>query len=389
LVSESLLAAGYARTTARTYSFCLAAFGRWLVDREIDPSEIDETVVQSFLEERSRDGKPTDDYRTALPHLLTFMRRQDAIGAPAVVEGDPHLGSLLAEYGSYLRQERGLVQRTIVGYVRVVQWFLLDRFGDLPPDLRKIDVTDISSFMVRHLETRAPSGARRAVSALRSFFRFLLEHAHVDVDLVAAVPPIRVVHLAGLPRHLAFGELDLLLAASSRETAVGRRDRAILLLLARLGLRAGEVVSLSLDDIDWRAGVITVSGKGLGRDRLPLTDEVGEALASYLQRGRPASSSRRVFLRSRAPYRGFAGPSTVSTIVRHALERAGLQPPSWGAHLLRHTLATELLCQRASMTEIGELLRHRSIKATEIYAKVDITGLRDLALPWPDRGYGR
>lgn len=227
------------------------------------------------------------------------------------------------------------------------------------------------------------------VTALRSFFRFLLLSAKIQVDLAACVPTVADWRLSSVPKYLAEEEIQRLLDACDRSMSTGRRDYAVLLLLARLGLRAGEVVALEIDDIDWRAGEMMVRGKGLIHDRLPLLTEVGEALATYLRRDRPRSRTRRVFVRMKAPHTGFAGPSTVSTIVRRALERAGLHPPTKGAHLLRHTLATTMLQQGASMAEIGEVLRHRSPNTTEIYAKVDLSGLRSLAQPWPNVGGAR
>jgi integrase len=173
------------------------------------------------------------------------------------------------------------------------------------------------------------------------------------------------------------------LARIDRHTAVGRRDYAILLLLARLGLRSSEVVFLDLEDIDWKDGSLSVRGKGGRRLRLPLPADVGEAIVAYLRHGRPPSSSRRVFLRARAPLRGFLGPSAVGTIVRHALLRAGIDAPTTGAHQFRHGLATEMLRHGASLGEIGELLGHRSPETTKIYTKVDLDALRSLALPWP------
>jgi integrase/recombinase XerD len=173
------------------------------------------------------------------------------------------------------------------------------------------------------------------------------------------------------------------LKACNRGTASGRRDYAVLLLLAHLGLRAGEVVALQLDDINWRAGEIMVRGKGLLHDRMPLPADVGEALTSYLRRDRPVCATRRVFVCMKAPPRGFAGPSTQTTIVRRALARADLHPVFKGAHLLRHSLATSMLNSGATMGEIGEVLRHRAPNTTEIYAKVDFEGLRSLAHPWP------
>jgi site-specific recombinase XerD len=226
------------------------------------------------------------------------------------------------------------------------------------------------------------------VTALRSFLRFLLQRGEIDVDLAASVLTVADWRLSTVPKYLAAEEIERLLEALDRGTSTGRRDYAILLLLARLGLRAGEVVALELEDIDWRAGELNVRGKGLRHDRLPLLSEVGEALAAYLHTDRPKSPTRRVFLCMKAPCRGLAGPSTVTTIVRRALERAGLHPPTKGAHLLRHSLATGMLNHGASMAEVRELLRHRASATTEIYAKVDFSALRALAQPWPSIGGG-
>jgi integrase len=277
----------------------------------------------------------------------------------------------------------------VLRYRPVIWQFLDERFGAGPVCLRDMAPSDASRFLVRHAGSVAPGSASLMVTALRSFFRFLFQHDEIEADLAAAVPGVARWRLSTVPKYLRPEEVDAVLAACDRSTAVGRRDYAIVLLLARLGLRAGEVVALELEDLYWRVGEITVRGKGCVHHRLPLVPEVGEAIAAYLRRDRPASRSRRVFLRTRAPHRGFAGPVTVSTLVRRAVERAGLEPPSRGAHLLRHSLATGMLRRGASMSEIAELLRHQALGTTEIYAKVDLGGLSSLAQPWPSTGGGR
>jgi integrase/recombinase XerD len=223
-------------------------------------------------------------------------------------------------------------------------------------------------------------------TAFRSFFRFLFQKGELQADLAASVPTVADWRLSTVPKYLTREEVERVLKACNRRTASGRRDYAILLLLARLGLRAGEVVALRLEDINWRAGEIMVRGKGLFHDRMPLPAEVGEALTSYLRRDRPACPTRRVFVCMKAPRRGFAGPATLTTIVRRALARADLRPAFKGAHLLRHSLATGMLRSGATMAEIGEVLRHRTPNTTEIYAKVDFEALRSLAHPWPIGG---
>jgi len=227
------------------------------------------------------------------------------------------------------------------------------------------------------------------VTVQRSFFRFLFQEGETETDLAGAVPSIRTWRLAGVPKYLKPEEVQRVIDRCNDDLPVGRRDRAILLLIARLGLRASEVMALELDDIDWREGVLTVRGKGRYHDRLPLPPDVGQALAAYLRQDRPPCGTRHVFVRIRAPHRGFAHPSTISTIVCRALNRAGLEPPLKGAHLLRHSLATEMLRGGASMAEIGQILRHRTPNTTEIYAKVDIDGLRSIARVWPTTGGAR
>jgi site-specific recombinase XerD len=220
-------------------------------------------------------------------------------------------------------------------------------------------------------------------TALRSFLHYARYRGEVTLDLAAAVPIVANWSITSIPRAISSDHVRQLLASIDRRTAVGRRDYAVLLLLARLGLRASEVAFLEIDDIDWNTGRLYVRSKGAQRLELPLPTEVGKAIAAYLRRGRPYSTSRRVFLRAKAPIRGFRGPGGIGSIVRHSLERAGIRAPTTGAHQFRHGLATEMLRQGASLSEIGELLGHRHPQTTKIYAKVDIEALRRLALPWP------
>ena len=220
-------------------------------------------------------------------------------------------------------------------------------------------------------------------TALRSFLRYVRYRGEVPLDLAAAVPVVANWSMTSIPRAIPADQVRRLLASISRRTATGRRDYAILLLLARLGLRSSEVAFLELEDIDWHAGRMRIRGEGGRRVELPVLAEVGDAIAAYLRHGRPPSTSRRVFLRARAPIRGFLGPSAIGSIVRHALQRAGIQAPTTGAHQFRHGLATQMLRHGASLSEIGDVLGHRSPETTKIYTKVDLDALRPLALPWP------
>ena len=241
--------------------------------------------------------------------------------------------------------------------------------------------------MVRFVRRQAPrlhlKRAKLLTSALRSFLHYARYRGEVTYDLAAAVPTVANWSMPSIPRAIPADAVHRLLASINRRTATGRRDYAILLLLARLGLRAGEVVRLELDNIDWNVGSLRVQGKGGQHTDLPLPADVGAAITAYLRHGRPRGSSRHVFLRTKAPIRGLLGPQAIASLVRHNLVRAGIQAPTYGAHQFRHALATEMLRHGASLAEIGEVLRHRSPETTKIYTKVDLDSLRALTLPWP------
>jgi site-specific recombinase XerD len=215
--------------------------------------------------------------------------------------------------------------------------------------------------------------------------RFLVAVGRCASDLDGAIPVLVHRRLSSLPRYLAADDVERVIASCDRASAVGQRDRAILLLLARLGLRAGDIVRLRLRDIDWKGAWIHVSGKGRRETRLPLTRELGDALVTYLRRGRPLTDTDVVFVRSRAPFRPFRSHCAVSVIVDRAFARASVTRPSRGAaHLLRHSVATSMLRHGASLQDVASLLRHRSVTTTEIYAKVDVTALQMIAQPWPE-----
>jgi integrase/recombinase XerD len=286
-------------------------------------------------------------------------------------------------YEHHLREALGLASATITNYVPFIRSFLEDRFRDGPVTLSHLCASDVVRFVQRQAPRLHPKRAKLLTSALRSFLQYALYLGKTKLDLAAAVPAVANWSMSSIPRAIEADQIRQLLASIDRCTAVGCRDYAILLLLARLGLRSGEVTFLELDDIDWNAGKLSVRGKSGERSDLPLPAEVGKAIAAYLRHGRPQSTSRRVFLRAKAPIRGFQGQSGVGSIVRHCLLRAGLDAPTYGAHQFRHGLATELLRQGASLGEIGELLGHRSPETTKIYIKVDLDALRTLALPWP------
>jgi integrase len=256
-------------------------------------------------------------------------------------------------------------------------------FPDEKLYLKKLQARHVVDFVLQDTSDRGRHSAELAATVLRSFLNFLFQKGRVAVNLAAVAPSIPRPHLAGVPRYLEAREVEMVLRSCDRRRKIGKRNYAIFLLLARLGLRADEVTRLTLDDVDWRAGELLVRGKGARVDRLPLLQEVGEALSDYLKNARPVCSSRRLFIQCRAPLEGFAGPGCVSNLVREALLRLNLSPANRGAHVLRHSLATGMLRNGASLAQIGQVLRHQLPQTTEIYAKVDFSSLRALALPWP------
>jgi site-specific recombinase XerD len=282
-----------------------------------------------------------------------------------------------------LREARALASATIVNYLPFIRDFLEDRFGHARVRLSRLCAGDVVRFVQRQARRLHLKRAKLLTSALRSFLHYARYRGEVRLDLAAAVPAVANWSMNSIPRAIAPDQVRQLLASIDRRTALGHRDYAVLLLLARLGLRASEVAFLELDDIDWHTGQLTVRGKGAQRLELPLPTEAGKAIVAYLRHGRPLSTSRRVFLRAKAPVCGFRGACGVGSIVRHSLERAGIHAPTTGAHQFRHGLATEMLRQGASLSEIGELLGHRHPQTTKIYTKVDLKALRTLALPWP------
>jgi site-specific recombinase XerD len=318
--------------------------------------------------------------------LLEHLQCAGLIPAPAPKTDDSSLRRLEHAFAQYLTQERGLAQATLTSYLLIARLFVSERFGAGPFYLAELRADDITGYVLRHAHDHSSAYAKVMVTALRALFRFLYLRGEIANDLAACVPAVANWRLTSLPKSIEAEQVEQILEHCDRETVVGQRDYAILVLLARLGLRAGEVVALTLDDIYWEIGEITIHGKGARQDRFPLPQDVGEALVIYLREGRPSCSIRRVFVRARAPHRGFSSSAAIDNIVRSALDRAGLHPPRKGAHLLRHTLATQMLRKGASLAEIGQVLRHQSPDTTTIYAKVDLQALRALAQPWPGGG---
>ena len=379
--AQVLSAQGYARSTAIEKIRVVAGLSGWLYRRQLGVEALDEQSISEFLRYWRRRGLYRRLTSHTLERLLKHLRDGGFARKVASVENSAFY-DVEKDFAQYLRQERGLAQATLDNYLPTVRAFLSECFGKGPLALNKLDPQLITRFMVRRSKAVGLRHLQAMTTGLRSFFHFLYQQGEIANDLATSVPKVANWRLSELPKFLEPEHVERLLKACRQDTPVGERDYAILLLLARLGLRAGEVVHLELDDIDWEKGEISVRGKSVRHDRLPIPQDVGEALAKYLRQGRPRCPSRRAFIRLKAPRQGFTGSAAVDDVVRRALARAGLSLTRKGSHLLRHGLATRMLRGGASLAEIGEILRHQLPSTTEIYAKVDVAALRALALPW-------
>lgn len=382
--TSSLVAQGFAAYSAHLCTRLVADFSRWLMRRHIGLSEITSGHADQYLRYRARHQRPRRGDSAALRRLLNFLRERGmAAPTPTPVTEVSPTQQLANEFAAYLRQERVLAAATIVYYVSFARQFLTERFGGRPVELGRLCAADVVGFVQRQAANLHLKRAKMMTTALRSFLQYARYRGDIDIDLVAAVPTVANWSMPSIPRAIAPDHVRRVLAYRDGRPVAGPRDHAILMLLARLGLRAGEIAALTLDDIDWEAGRVRVCGKGGRECRLPLPADVGEAVAGYLQYARPTSASRCLFLRTRAPIRGLKQTATVVSIVERALARAGVDSPRRGAHQFRHALASQMLREGASLSEIAQVLRHRSPQTTTIYAKVDLGALRALALPWP------
>lgn len=356
--------------------------GRWLKRTGRKARDFDESVARECLRRVVKGGYGRNAGPATLRRLLAMLRRIGVTPENKPASPSPS-EQLIRGYEGFLLEERNLRPQTIAHLRLVASRFLSEQFGQGSLNLTKLRAPDVTAFVQRHARRHGPVYAKHQVSGMRSFLRYLHYKGLIDADLSITVPAVARWSLSTLPKHLSAAQVRLVLRHCDRSTPLGRRNYAILLLLARLGLRAGEVVRLNLEDIDWENPRITVCGKGGQRAELPLPADVARAIARYLRRDRPRCACRRLFICNHAPIGGFHSAVAISSIVKRALAKAGVDSARKGAHLLRHSLATDMLGKGASLDEIGEVLRHRSPDTTAIYAKVDLNSLRTLALPWP------
>lgn len=376
-LADRLCQQGYRRDQAHRHLYTADDFARWLQRSGVALGDATFDHAQQYLDLDHRWKKHGD--WTALKRLLEMLAQQGLVSPTGTPQTQAE--AAVREFGNFLSEQRALALRTINNRKTVVMAFLAQRFGKGSPQLSSITAEDLIGFVQREAIRRRNS-IKTVETALRSFMRYLLFSGYLDRDLSIAVPSAPNRRFAGIPRHLTANQVSRILSSCDRQTAIGRRDYAILLLLARLGLRAGEVEALKLDDIDWTAGTLTVHGKGGKVRQMPLLHDVGRAVSVYLRKDRLSSPDRRLFQCIGAPLRGL-GRTVVCSIVRFALERSGVQSTTRGSHQFRHTIGNQMLSKGASLAEIGEVLRHESPDTTFIYTKVDLGSLRPLARRWP------
>jgi integrase/recombinase XerD len=384
--AQELCQAGYAQITARRHIRAAEHLIHWIGRKSRTVAALDEKGIEEFVQHLNRCRCPryghTDrrDLRKGAHLFLHYSRCADLVTTRVVeqVVADP---DLLVSFCAWMRQQRGTCNATLYNY----SLHLRDLLRNLGGNPAKFTAQNLRQFILDTSQRCGWATAKKCTTAVRMFLRFLIADGKCTAGLEASVPVLAHWRLSSLPRYLQSDEVERVVASCDPAKADGKRDRAILLLLARLGLRAGDILQLRLSDLDWKGAGISVLGKGRRQTLLPLTQEVGDAIARYIRYGRPPTTVDALFIRSRAPFRAFANHCAISMIVAQAMRRAGVTCPSRGAaHVLRHSVASAMLRHGASLQDIAGVLRHRSIATTEIYAKVDVAALRQIAQPWPE-----
>lgn len=377
-IEERLAALGYARSSRREVQLQLSALSRWLQQVGLPASKLTDVVVEHFREDCA--ARAVTCPRLALDQLVRMLHSAGVLVEDRPVQPATKRDLLVGGFVDFLQEERGLSSLSVEAYRSDVHRFLQRSDRD---DVAGLTTAEVSRAVLRETLDHSPASVRRFGVALRSFLRYCYVVGIVETDLSGSALPVSGRRRSLLPNGLTPHEVDRLLRACDRRRDAGRRDYAAILLMTRLGMRANEVATLTLDDIDWRAGVLTVRGKGSQTDQLPLPVDVGEAVSAYLQRGRPSTPAREVFVRSLPP-RVALSRSGVSGLVLAASHRAGIGDVR--AHQLRHTAACQMIRSGVPPVQIGEVLRHRSAGSTAIYARVDLDRLRLVARAWPIGG---
>ena len=380
--AEALLAEGYEPKTSGSYLHAADHLCRWTSQRGREVEKLDEAQLRSFVRHlpkcRCRDRKR--HARKRVPHKVhRFLHYLRDAGVVTTCAPKATRAPLVTEYVAWMRDHRGLAPMTIGHSVPVVGALLLT----VADDPARLAASSVRRFVLKYVREHAPASAGCVTTIVRRFLRWLVMQGRCVTDLTEAVPKVPTWRLARLPRYLPDDDIERMIVACDRPSLVARRDRAMLLLLARLGLRAGDVIGLRLGDIDWEQARLRVAGKGRCETRLPLPQDVGDALFGYLETERPSAATDRLFLTARTPVRPITS-SGLRDVVCRLFERAGVRSPSRGTHVLRHSLATRLLREGTTLDTIGAVLRHRDVNTTALYAKVDVGMLRQIAQPWPE-----
>ncbi len=387
---RELATQGYASCTLRSYDRAAAQFCREVARRGLRKGQLAGATLASVHAAALKEMHPNKHVykRHCLQCFVDALVEAGLAERPDQPQKKPTARDRLrAEYEAYLRQQRGLTEKTIYSCVRFFERFMTFRFGAGLGDLNDITPADVVAFLREVMGRKPGYRDKTPPTHLRGLFRFLFWSGKTKRDLASSLPRVATAKATNLSRSLKPEEVERLINAAWEPTAVGRRNHAMLLLLARLGLRAPEVIAVQLDDIDWRAGTILIRGKGKRFDRMPLPKDAGEAIVDYIKNGR-RGTSRTLFLSDKVPYRPFVNAQILNMVLRAAFKETGLKPPQKyiGSHLLRHSLATDMLRKGASLDEIGDVLRHRSRASTAIYARHDVEGLRSIARNWPTQG---
>jgi site-specific recombinase XerD len=373
---------GYTRLTSVNLLRQVARLSRWVEANGLAVGELTDERIDQFLASQKATGRHRASWsRPALVCLLDVLGGLGVLRPATSARVGSPVEALLSSFERYLLSERALTVGTVRGYVAHARRFV----DGLPPgsDLADVSAAQVTASVLRQASVGSVSAAQNFVAGLRAFLQFGFLEGLLDVDLSAATLSVTGRRRSSLPRGITSTHARAMMAGCDRRTAIGRRDYAMIVILLRLGLRAGETSRLRLDDLDWRAGELVVRGKGAREDRLPLPADVGEAIAAYLKRGRPRTDRREVFLGARAPFAPIAS-DTVRSTVRRACRRAGVA--EIGAHRLRHTAACQMIAAQVPLVQIAGVLRHESLQSTALYARLDLEQLRRVAAPWPGGG---
>jgi integrase/recombinase XerD len=383
---EALEGDGFAGDTIRAYIRCVAHFCQWATRRHLSTDRWSEAAIESWQRHVNRcrgEGKPgssPDAFPGRVRRFLDSLRARGVDVPPRVEPSGPPEPDILLAFRRWMVEHRGVTESTLWVYARALRPLL----KTLGTDPDQYDAARLRAVFLQYKDLHGRTRTKAAATALRVFLRFLVAQGKCPAGLQAAIPTVAGWRLSALPCSLPPDDVERIVAACDTSTGLGLRDRAVLLLLARLGLRPGDVVGLRIRDIDWQNASLRLSGKGRREDRLPLTQEVGDALLAYLEHGRPTARTDVLFVGHLAPLRGWSTSRSVTGLVARALRRSGVCGPARPAYALRHGAATEMLRQGATLAEIGAVLRHRSPETTAIYAKVDFALLKTVAQPWPE-----